>query len=153
LWARIVTAPFPHLAARLLDQPGARQRNPELAERADKLALPAPVAVALGASLALVAAAAAKRGPQLLLHQRLDEAANRQADRLLERVEPILTGKWIQGLGCCNMLHGVSSFRRPQAAEFEVSQPGAYASFSILHQPCDTTGASKVRRLILLLVS
>ena len=37
------------------------------------------------------------------------------------------------------MFHGVSSFRRLQTAFLRVSQPGAYASFPILHQPCDTT--------------
>ncbi len=37
------------------------------------------------------------------------------------------------------MFQGVSSFRRLQTAFLRVSQPGAYASLPILHQPCNTT--------------
>ena len=57
-------------------------------------------------------------------------------------------GPWVLiNAGWYKMFHGVSSFRRLQATFLRVSQPGAYASFPILHQPCDTTqGTARVTR-------
>ena len=136
--------PFP-LTAALLDQPGARQRNPLLTEGPDKLPIPVAVAIALGRTLALVAVAPAERGQQFRLHHRLDESANLKTNRRFQRIEPSVTGIWNRRRRCFKMFHGVSSFRRLQTAFLRVSQPGAYASFPILHQPCDTTGKNAIK--------
>jgi len=100
------------LTAALVDQPGARQRNPLLTEGPDKLPIPVAVAIALGRTLALVALAPAERGQQFRLHHRLDKSANLKTNRLFQRIEPSFTGIWNRRRRCFKMFHGVSSFRR-----------------------------------------
>ena len=76
---------------------------------------------------------------RFLRHHSLDEGADAKADRILQGIEPILTGKWTGRRRCRKMFHGVSSFRRLHTAFLNVLQSGVYASSPIFHQPCDTT--------------
>lgn len=84
--------PLPLATALAVDQPRPRQRNRQPAEGADKQSRAVAVAIGLGSSLALLPATPAERARQVRLHHRLDETANRQAARFLERIEPIVTG-------------------------------------------------------------
>ena len=80
-------------------QPGARHRQLQGAKGGDRLAWPAAVAVPLGGLTALVAAAA-KRRLELFLQEPLDAAADLQAYRLLQRVEPLAAGERRWRCGC-----------------------------------------------------
>tara|TARA_B100002003_G_scaffold71475_1_gene66613 strand:- start:1899 stop:2294 length:396 start_codon:yes stop_codon:yes gene_type:complete len=55
------------------------------------------VAIALGRALALIAQTAAQRRLRRLFHQSLNEGADANADRILQGIKPILTGKWNRG--------------------------------------------------------
>ena len=88
-----LAVPFP-LTAAFVDQPRARQRNPLSTEGPDQPPIPVAVAIALGRTLAFVAAAPAKRGLQFRRHHRFDESANLKTNRLFQRIEPGLTGIW-----------------------------------------------------------
>ncbi len=102
------------------------------------------VAITLGPAVALVARAAAQRRFRFLRHHSLDDGADAKADRILQGIEPILTGKWNGGRRCCKMFHGISSFRRLHTTFLNVLQAGAYANPPIFHQPCDTTGEQAI---------
>ncbi len=69
---------------------------------------------------------------QFLLHHRLDETANLTTHRFLKRVEPIVTGKWNQSLGWCNIARGVSSFRWPETAALKVSTTRSLYQISLI---------------------
>jgi len=127
------------LTAIPVEQADAGKRHRQRAEGADKLPLPVAVAIALGRAAALIALAAAQSRLRFLRHHSLDEGADAKPDRILQGIEPILTGKWNGGRRCCKMFHGVSSFRRLHTAFLNVLQSGAYASSPNFHRPCDTT--------------
>ena len=77
----------------LVEQAGAGKRHRQRPEGADKLPPPMAVAITLGLTVALIALAATQRRLRFLLDHRLDEGADAKADRILQRIEPILTGK------------------------------------------------------------
>ena len=104
------------LLAVAVKQPRPGKRHRHRPEGADKLAIPMAVAIPLGRTGAPISQAPTKRRLQFLRNQRLDEAPDVKPDRLLQRIEPILTGKWNRGRRCFRMFHGVSSFRRSHTA-------------------------------------
>ena len=131
------------LTAIPIEQADAGERNRQRSEGADKLPMPVAVAITLGRAAALIARTAAQRRLRFLRHHSLDEGADAKADRILQGIEPILTGKWTGRRRCRKMFHGVSSFRRLHTAFLNVLQSGVYASSPIFHQPCDTTRAGE----------
>ena len=90
---------LPFALGRPIMQPSAWHRQLQRAKGGDQLAWPAAVAVSLGGLTALVAAAA-KRRFELFLQELLDEAADLQAYRLLQRVEPLAAGERRWRCGC-----------------------------------------------------
>src|SRR5713101_9983303 len=58
-----------------------------------------------------IIAATLQGGVQFPLQHRLDEAANSLANRLFQRIEPILTPEWLRLGGCGSLFHGVISWR------------------------------------------
>ena len=82
------------LTAIPIEQADAGERNRQRSEGADKLPMPVAVAITLGRAAALIARTAAQRRLRFLRHHSLDEGADAKADRILQGIEPILTGKW-----------------------------------------------------------
>ena len=68
------------------------------------------MAVAARGAVSIVAATLQGR-MQFRLEHLLDEAANATANRRLQRVEPILTQKWLRLGRCDSLFHGVISWR------------------------------------------
>ena len=81
----------------------AGERNRQRSEGADKLPMPVAVAITLGRAAALIARTAAQRRLRFLRHHSLDEGADAKADRILQGIEPILTGKWTGRRRCRKM--------------------------------------------------
>ena len=82
------------LTAIPIEQADAGERNRQRSEGADKLPMPVAVAITLGRAAALIARTAAQRRLRFLRHHSLDEGADAKADRILQGIESILTGKW-----------------------------------------------------------
>jgi hypothetical protein len=122
--------PLP-LAGRVA-QSAARHRQLQRAQRRDQPPRPPSMAMTLGQVVALVAAPAERRR-QLLLQQLLDERPHLAARRLLQGIEPLLSGerRWRRGRGRRSFPHGVGSL--------SVWTTGTYAASIISHQPRDTT--------------
>jgi hypothetical protein len=70
------------------------------------------MAMAVTARRALAIVASTLQGRmQFGLEHLLDEASNATANRRLQRVEPVLTQKWLRLGRCDSLFHGVISWR------------------------------------------
>ena len=89
--------------------PSAGHADGLRAERADKLALAAAVAIALPRAVAAAVAEAAEKRRQLLVEQRLDGRADGFPQPVLDRVVPGPAGQWRKAGRICSLGHGVIS--------------------------------------------